>query len=138
KSHVMKPVQRPRPPIYMAAFVPATMKRVAERADGWNPAGIPIPVMKDMWAGIKGMAAAAGRDPEALGLSVRANVVLTSKPLGDHRPPFVGDASQVREDIRASREAGVHELAFDVQATRGATTIAAHIEMLEQLWELSR
>jgi alkanesulfonate monooxygenase SsuD/methylene tetrahydromethanopterin reductase-like flavin-dependent oxidoreductase (luciferase family) len=111
---------------------------VAEKADGWVPSGIPIPVMKDMWAGIKSMAAAAGRDPDALALVVRANVVLTSKPIGDHRPPFVGDAAQVRADIQATREAGAHEIAFDVQATRGAATVGDQIALLEQLWELSR
>jgi alkanesulfonate monooxygenase SsuD/methylene tetrahydromethanopterin reductase-like flavin-dependent oxidoreductase (luciferase family) len=34
-----KPVQKPHPPIYMAAFVPAALKRIARLADGWNPSG---------------------------------------------------------------------------------------------------
>jgi probable F420-dependent oxidoreductase len=34
----LKPVQRPRPPVYLGAFNPAGLKRVGERADGWMPA----------------------------------------------------------------------------------------------------
>jgi probable F420-dependent oxidoreductase len=32
-----KPVQKPHPPIYMAAFVPRALSRLAKYADGWNP-----------------------------------------------------------------------------------------------------
>ena len=31
----LKPVQRPRPPIYLGAFTPVGLKRIGERADGW-------------------------------------------------------------------------------------------------------
>ena len=34
-----KPVQKPHPPIYIAAFAPA-LKRVATMANGWNPTGV--------------------------------------------------------------------------------------------------
>ena len=36
-----KPVQTPHPPIYMAAYTPAAMARVARFADGWMPVGRP-------------------------------------------------------------------------------------------------
>jgi alkanesulfonate monooxygenase SsuD/methylene tetrahydromethanopterin reductase-like flavin-dependent oxidoreductase (luciferase family) len=41
-----KPVQKPYPPIYLAAFVPPALRRLAQGADGWNPAGIPIDGMQ--------------------------------------------------------------------------------------------
>ena len=40
-----KPVQKPHPPIYLAAFAPAAMKRLATMADGWNPTGLPLEAM---------------------------------------------------------------------------------------------
>ena len=49
----LKPVQKPRPPIYMAAYAPATMDRAARLADGWIPAGVPLGAMEQMFAGIK-------------------------------------------------------------------------------------
>ena len=46
KSYINpKPVQKPHPPIYLGAFVPAALKRLANVADGWNPVFLPIPVM---------------------------------------------------------------------------------------------
>jgi probable F420-dependent oxidoreductase len=37
-----KPLQKPHPPIYMAAFAHSALKRVATEADGWFPVGIPL------------------------------------------------------------------------------------------------
>ena len=42
------PVQKPHPPIYMAAFAPAALNRIARLADGWNPVGIPVAGMQKM------------------------------------------------------------------------------------------
>jgi alkanesulfonate monooxygenase SsuD/methylene tetrahydromethanopterin reductase-like flavin-dependent oxidoreductase (luciferase family) len=36
----LKPVQKPHPRIYLAAFAPAALKRLARLADGWNPTAI--------------------------------------------------------------------------------------------------
>ncbi|MGH7824873.1 MAG: TIGR03619 family F420-dependent LLM class oxidoreductase, partial [Candidatus Binatia bacterium] len=51
-----KPVQKPHPPIYMAAFTPSAMKRVAAEADAWLPVGIPLSGVGAMFDGIKNMA----------------------------------------------------------------------------------
>jgi hypothetical protein len=63
--------------------VPAALTRIAQLADGWNPAGIPVDGMQQMFGGVKDMARAAGRDASTLELIVRANVEITAKP----RPP---------------------------------------------------
>ena len=68
-----KPVQKPHPPIYMAAYTPPALKRVAREANGWFPVGIPLGGIAQMFDGIRSMAQAAGRDPSALELVVRAN-----------------------------------------------------------------
>ena len=43
-----KPFQKPHPPIYLAAYAPGSMQRVATMADGWMPAGIPLEPMGQM------------------------------------------------------------------------------------------
>jgi probable F420-dependent oxidoreductase len=109
----LKPVQKPRPPIYMAAYTPAAMNRIARMADGWNPVGIPVGAMEQMFAGIKQGAAEAGRDPSKLKLIVTANVEFHPTPLGDERPVFVGSIEQIESDIVATRQLGADELIFN-------------------------
>src|SRR6478672_6481622 len=53
KSYInLKPVQKPHPPIYLAAFAPAALKRLARLADGWNPIFLPVPTMAEMFDSI--------------------------------------------------------------------------------------
>jgi len=129
----LRPVQKPHPPIYLAAFTEATMKRVAERADGWNPAGLPIPRMKAMFDGICAMARAAGRDPARLKLVVRANLTVSEARLGADRGPFVGSFEQICDDISATRDSGAHELFFDPQFSPGFDNLPAQIALMRRL-----
>lgn len=111
-----KPVQAPRPPVLLAAFAPAGFDRIARRADGWLPTGMPADVIAGIWAGIQAAAEGHGRDPDTLQLVVRANVKLTSSPLDADRAPFTGTVTQVAGDLRAAEDGGVDELVLDVQA----------------------
>ncbi len=75
-THVaLKPTRRP--PVYLAGFAPAAMRRVATRADGWLPA-VMLPAMTDLdaavnqpMAKIRTMATEAGRDPNTLDMILR-------------------------------------------------------------------
>src|SRR3990172_5614256 len=96
KSHIHpKPVQQPHPPIYMAAYVPAALERIARYADGWNPAGIPVDGMKQMFDGVKEMARAAGRDPGKVALIVRANLEIREAPRPKDGISFTGTMDQI-------------------------------------------
>ena len=67
-----KPLQKPHPPIYMAAFAPSALKRVATEANGWFPVGIPLSGVGSIFDAIKDMARAAGRSPSELELIIAA------------------------------------------------------------------
>ena len=95
-----KPVQRPRPRTLLAAYTPAGLDRVARRAEGWNPAGVDVTQLAPMWQVVCERAVDYGRDPAALSLVVRANIVLHPEPLGDGRPSYWGSLEQVAEDLR--------------------------------------
>lgn len=133
----LKPVQKPHPKIYMAAYTPATMKRVAEHTDGWNPAGVPVAAMKQMWDGICGMAQAAGRDPSKLELVVRANLEIFDQPLGDTRGVFTGSFDQIRADVEATRAIGAHEIFFELGFTESSRTVDGQVALIKRLRALA-
>lgn len=137
KSYIsLKPVQKPHPPIYMAAFAPAAMKRLATMANGWNPVAIPAAGMAQMFAGVKQMAKEAGRDPESLAMVVRANVDIAERPLPKERMIFSGTIEQIKEDAIACREIGAHELFFDPTFSPGAQALDHWLGLMEQLRKL--
>ncbi|WP_416968066.1 TIGR03619 family F420-dependent LLM class oxidoreductase [Streptomyces sp. 4F14] len=83
-----KPVQRPRPPVYLSAFSPASQRRAARRADGimpvafvtpggsYDPAATVTAPLRDL----RRLAEAEGRDPAGVGAILRINVAAGSTP----------------------------------------------------------
>ena len=132
-----KPVQKPHPPIYLAAFSPPAMKRVATAASGWFPVAIPLNALSEMFDGIKGMALEAGRDPGALELIVRANVEFSDAPIGNDRADFTGTLEQIAGDVAATRKIGAAELLFDVQFSTGVEKVNDIVDQMEQLWQVA-
>lgn len=138
RSHIQpKPVQKPHPPLYLAAFAPPALNRLARMADGWNPVGIPAAGMEQMFGSIRQMAKEAGRDPSALALVVRANLEISDKPLGKERFIFFGSLDQIKEDIQACRGIGADELFFDPTFMPGAQQLDGWLELMEQVRKLA-
>ncbi len=131
-----KPVQKPHPPIYLAAYAPAALKRAATLADGWNPAGVPLDGLKQMAAGLKSMAQAAGKDPTAFEIVVRANLAVTPSPLGQDRGMFSGTLDQITDDIGAIKTFGANELFFDPLFSPGVHTEDDFLGMMDQIRQL--
>ncbi len=134
----LKPVQRPRPPIYMPAYTPAAINRVARLADGWIPAGVPLGAMEQMFAAIKQGAAEAGRDPSSLKLIVIGHTEFHSEPLGDDRPIFEGSAEQIEADILATRRLGADELIFNALFSSDIGSTEDLLSRMEELWTMTR
>jgi probable F420-dependent oxidoreductase len=134
KSHINpKPVQKPHPPILLAAFAPPALKRLARLADGWNPVAIPAAGMAQMFGGIKEMAKEAGRDPASLRMVVRANLDITDKPLGKERFIFSGTKEQIKEDVAACVGIGAHELFFDPAFMKGGQSVDNWLPLMEEV-----
>lgn len=133
-----KPVQKPHPPIYMAAYTSSSMRRVAKEADGWFPVGIPIGGIPQMFERIKEMAQGFGRDPALLELIVRANVEFSDSTLDKDRADFTGTLEQIAGDIMLTRKLGAAELLFDVQFSPGVEGVDDIVVRLEQLWQIAK
>jgi probable F420-dependent oxidoreductase len=120
----LKPVQQPRPPIYLGAFTPAGLKRVGTRADGWTPVvAVPRGVNLDMltWQRqrIDEAACAAGRDPSGVHTYVRINVA-EGAPV-----------EQVAEAVRVLADNGYPDMFVDLLYV--ASTTDAHLDWVERL-----
>lgn len=128
-----KPIQKPHPPLYLAAYSPSALKRAATLANGWNPAGVPLDGMKQMMAGLKDMAKTAGRDPASVELVVRANLSITRQPLGKERWIFSGTLEEIKTDIAAVRTLGAHEVFFDAAFSPGVHAESDFLRILEEI-----
>ncbi len=139
KSYIdLKPVQKPHPPIYMAAYAPSAIKRVAREANGWFPVGIPISAVGPMFEQVKSLARECGRDGASLELLVRANVEFTEAAQAKERADFAGTLEQIAADICAVRQLGASEIVFDVQFSPDVNTTGDIIARMEQLWNVSK
>jgi probable F420-dependent oxidoreductase len=133
-----KPVQKPHPPIYMAAYTPSAMKRVAAEANGWFPVGIPLSGVGPIFEGIKGMAKEAGRDPAALELIVRANVEIHNSRIQKDRADFTGTLEQIAEDVTTARKLGAAEVVISAQFSPGVETAKDLVVRMEELWRIAK
>ena len=115
-SLTVRPAQHPRPPILLAAYTAAGLDRIARRADGWLPTHLPLDAIAAGWTTIRQGAEAAGRDPRALELIVRAAPAFGHAAPGPARAPFTGSRRQIADDIAHTRDLGAHELIIDLQA----------------------
>ena len=133
-----KPVQKPHPPMYMAAFTPSAMKRVAAEAHAWLPVGIPLTGIGAMFEAIKNMAKEAGRDPSALELIVTAGVEIHKRPIEKERIEFTGSVEQIGEDFATARKVGAAEIAIYAQFLAPDETAEDLIARMEDLWRVAK
>jgi probable F420-dependent oxidoreductase len=99
KHHsTLKPVQKPRPPIYLASFSEAAFRRVGRRADGWlpiiSPGQLDIDALRTQQSLVDNAAHEAGRDPKSIDTLVRVNVAK-----GDAPQAVVDDIERVADTL---------------------------------------
>jgi alkanesulfonate monooxygenase SsuD/methylene tetrahydromethanopterin reductase-like flavin-dependent oxidoreductase (luciferase family) len=133
-----KPLQKPHPPIYMAAFTPSALNRVATEADGWFPVGIPLSGVGAMFDEIKTMAKNAGRDPAALELIIAADVEIHKKPIDKDRIDFTGTLDQIADDLIAARKLGAAEIVVYAQFSSDVETAKDIVARMEELWRVAK
>ncbi len=127
----LKPVQA-HPPLYLAAYVKAALRRAATLADGWLPSGVPLPALGQMVIQLRTLAREAGRGPERLEIIYLTGAEVTDAALDETKRGLLsGSAAQVRGDLGRLRDAGVTE----VITWGGGATIDAFLAGLERFRE---
>jgi probable F420-dependent oxidoreductase len=107
-----RPVQSPRPPIWVGGSSPAAIRRAAERGDGWLPQGNPPKKYPDMVASLlRQREAAVGDQPIDIG-ALTEIVHVGDAPDGLDLGPWSlsGAPDQVAEGLRRWGEMGAHHL----------------------------
>jgi F420-dependent oxidoreductase-like protein len=100
-----KPVQRPRPPLVLAAHKPKMLRIVAEYANTWNSFGT-VDEMRERNAILDEHCAALGRDPRSIVRSLYGwAAMMPSDPWAS--------VDAFREMVRRYAEAGVDEFLID-------------------------
>ncbi len=122
-----KPIQRPHPPIWIGGESGPALRRVARLGDGWYPIGtnpsFPLDSLERYRAAVakmRGLVAAAGRDPLSVTLAYRVQKFgVDLDPLaGDgNRRLFAGTPDQVAADLRALQALGVDSMDFNFPAS---------------------
>jgi probable F420-dependent oxidoreductase len=133
----LKPIQKPHPPIYMAAYTPGAMKRVAREANGWFPVGVPLSAVGPMFEQLKDMAKQVGRSPQSLELVVRANLEFTS-PTPKDRADFTGSLEQIARDFATTKNLGASELVCDVQFSPGIETVDDILKRMDEVRAMAK
>jgi alkanesulfonate monooxygenase SsuD/methylene tetrahydromethanopterin reductase-like flavin-dependent oxidoreductase (luciferase family) len=75
-----RPVQRPGPPVWIAAMGPQALALAARRADGWEASYVTPADFAALAARLDGQLAAAGRRRDAVRRSVELDVILADSP----------------------------------------------------------
>ena len=138
-----KPHQRPRPPILIGGYAPATVRRAATLGDGYLGGNVPLARVVPLVDELRAAASAAGRDPGALRIVCRGSVRLFDEPRPDEdRRPLWGSLDQIRADVARYRDAGLDELFFELNfdpaiAAPGADPKASMTTALLLLEELA-
>ncbi|MGQ4807634.1 F420-dependent glucose-6-phosphate dehydrogenase [Candidatus Entotheonellaceae bacterium PAL068K] len=109
-----KPLQKPHIPLWIGGASPGALQRAATLGDGWHPSGISPEAFNTGRQEVRQLTAAAGRDPDALTLSVRVEVEAHGRPSSQRaqsRTRLSGDnVNQMIAGISAYQNVGVDHI----------------------------
>ncbi|WP_117213018.1 TIGR03619 family F420-dependent LLM class oxidoreductase [Allorhizocola rhizosphaerae] len=126
-----KPVQN-HVPILLGSTTPKGVRRAARIADGVNPIAFSEESLLGLVKEYHDAVTELGRDPATAPVYVRANVPITSEPLGADRPYLGGSPRQIADDLSMLDGVGVHHVLFSNMAPTG---IDGEIRLLAELRE---
>lgn len=105
-----RPVQQPRPPVWVGGSAPASLRRAATKGDGWLPQGTPRAQMPEQIATIHQLREQAGIDAP-IELGVVTEMLYVGEPTWDVGERTIsGGADHVAEQMRAFGAMGVSHL----------------------------
>jgi probable F420-dependent oxidoreductase len=134
-----KPVQKPHPPLWVGGESAGAIRRAIALGTAWYPGNnsqtMPLDTPERLAQGVaevRRRAAAAGRDPQTLGLSLLVQDVFdwTERRVADgsRRRMFTGASADMIEDAARLAEVGVGHVALRL----GGSTVTEAVERIER------
>lgn len=128
-----KPLQRPRPPIWVAGGSPIAMRRAARFADVFHPVRIPPETVPDMTRQLSGLCEEFGRPRDAVKIGVKLPLDFTDAPTAEGQLPTQGRPQDIIDGIRRYKDTGVEHLVFDVTPEKRAVLLEAMERFAEEV-----
>ncbi|HYD50911.1 MAG TPA: TIGR03619 family F420-dependent LLM class oxidoreductase [Terriglobales bacterium] len=105
-----RPVQQPRPPIWIGGSTPAALRRAAERGDGWLPQGVPAMGMEAAIALIREHRRRTRGDDD-IEIGMNSPWLYLGKPSFELGPGSIsGEADEIAAALRQRQQLGVRHL----------------------------
>ncbi len=115
-----KPRQTPHMPLWIGGSSQGALQRTASVGDGWHPTGMSPEQFDEGRQEVRRLAAAAGRDPESITMSIRVEVEVHGGPSSQRaqgRARLPGhDLEKMIDDIGAYEQAGVAHILLALNA----------------------
>jgi probable F420-dependent oxidoreductase len=109
-----KPVQTPHVPLWVGGSSPGALRRAATLGDGWHPTGMSPEAFRQGLQEVQTLARAAGRNPNALTMSMRVEVEAHGGPSSQrtqNRARLPGDdVEAMLAGMRAYQSVGVDHI----------------------------
>ena len=132
-----KPMQQPAIPLWVGGSSPGALRRAATMGDGWHPSGMTPDEFAAGRDEVRKRAAAAGRDPNALTMSLRVEVEVggwASSPRAASRARLAGDdVTQMIAGIRAYQRAGVEHIVLALNSGDLARIAALMVDIAQKV-----
>ena len=128
-----KPIQKPRPPLWIGGHSKPALRRAAQYGDGWMPIGLRPPAilepteLYEKIESLKELTVAYGRPEDSVTPCFSTHIALTNKP-PKSRTLMQGIPEQIAADIRQYQDSGVKNFIFDF----AVTTLADQLEAMEK------
>ncbi len=106
-----RPVQRPRPPLWVGGSSPAAVRRAALHGDGWLPQGDPREVLPERIARIRQLREKAGLADEEFTVGAIAEPLYVGTPSWHvGRRTLTGSPQALAASLREYADMGVHQV----------------------------
>ena len=128
-----KPIQKPRPPVWIGGHSKPALRRAARYGDGWMPIGLRPPAilepseLSNHIVSLKEMTVGYGRSEDAVTPCFSTHVVITDEP-PKNRMLMQGIPEQIAADIRQYQDAGVRNFIINFSTTN----ISEQLECMEK------